>query len=73
MLHLIDVPNFKYILIHIGNDDEDTAGCILVGTTADKDKGFIGASTGAYKDLYPQVADAVNRNEAVHIIIKTIG
>ena len=27
MLHLQDVPNFTYILIHAGNTDEHTSGC----------------------------------------------
>lgn len=31
MLHVLDVPNFEYILIHCGNTDEHTAGCLLVG------------------------------------------
>ena len=33
MLHIVDVPNFEYILIHCGNTDEHTAGCLLVGDT----------------------------------------
>ena len=31
MLWLLDVPNFKWIYIHIGNKDDDTEGCLLVG------------------------------------------
>ena len=45
MLHVLDVPNFKYILIHCGNTDEDTAGCLLLGDTQEnnlvKKDGFI--------------------------------
>lgn len=58
MLEIEDVPNFKYILIHIGNDDDDTAGCILVGNKPNnnkRDKGFLGDSTSAYLDLYKKV------------------
>ena len=71
MLWVKDVPNFEYILIHIGNDDNDTAGCLLVGTTADKDKGFIGASGNAYKDMYPKVSNAILNGEDVYITYKT--
>jgi len=71
MLWIKDVPNFEYILIHIGNDDGDTAGCLLVGSTADKDRGFIGASGNAYKDLYPKVLSAIENDEDVYITYKT--
>jgi hypothetical protein len=69
MLWIKGVPNFEWVLIHIGNDDDDTAGCILVGSTADKDKGFIGASAKAYKDLYEKVIDALLKGEEVTIEI----
>ena len=71
MLELQDVPNFKYILIHTGNTDEHTAGCLLVGETQqDLDKGkdgFVGGSGDAYKKLYPKVRDALLNGEKVTI------
>jgi len=67
MLWVKDVPNFEYILIHVGNTDDNTEGCLLVGSTADKDKSFIGASGNAYKDFYPKVVAAFENNEEVTI------
>jgi len=65
MLWVRDVPNFEYILIHTGNTDEHTAGCLLVGDTQ-KD-GFTGASTLAYKRIYPPIAEVLERGEEVTI------
>lgn len=31
LLHVLNVPNFEYILWHIGNTHEDTDGCLLLG------------------------------------------
>ena len=71
MLEVCDVPNFKYILIHCGNTDEDTAGCLLVGDTQEnnniKKNGFIGRSTAAYTRIYPDIADALSKGEDVTI------
>lgn len=71
MLWLQDVPNFKWILIHTGNQDSHTAGCLLVGETQqDLDKGkdgFVGGSGDAYKKMYPKVADALLAGEKVTI------
>jgi len=33
---ILDVKGFTYVRYHIGNDDEDTEGCPLVGTTLRK-------------------------------------
>jgi len=71
MLELQSVPNYKYILIHTGNTDEHTAGCLLIGETQqDLDKGkdgFIGGSGDAYKKFYPKVRDALIAGEKVTI------
>ena len=73
MLHVQDVPNFKYILIHIGNTDEDTAGCLLIGDSASSTvsgEGSIGNSTSAYKRVYPVIASALENGESVTINIE---
>lgn len=56
MLQINDVPDFDFILIHCGNTDEHTAGCLLVGDSQVNNmvqkNGFIGESTQAYKRIY---------------------
>ena len=77
MLWLQDVPGFEFILIHSGNTDESTAGCLLVGRTQQdlnisKD-GFIGQSRAAYEALYPKVRDALLSGEKVTIKYSNLG
>ena len=76
MLHIQDVPNFTYILIHTGNTDEHTSGCLIVGETQQdleisKD-GFIGSSTTAYKKMYAKVAGQLLQGKKVTIEYTTI-
>jgi len=60
MLHLQNVPGFTYILIHAGNTDEHTSGCLIVGETQQdldvSEDGFIGSSGKAYVKLYDKIA-----------------
>tara|TARA_R110002012_G_scaffold163585_1_gene325929 strand:- start:387 stop:866 length:480 start_codon:yes stop_codon:yes gene_type:complete len=71
MLHIIDVPGFEWILIHTGNDDSHTAGCLLVGDSQENNiiikDGFIGKSTNAYKRIYPNIAKAIKSGQDVTI------
>ena len=76
MLWLQDVPGFEYILIHTGNSDEHTSGCLIVGETQQdldisKD-GFIGSSTVAYKKMYAKVANQLLQGKKVTIEYTTI-
>ena len=76
MLHLQDVPNFTYILIHAGNTDEHTSGCLIVGETQQdldiSDDGFIGHSGKAYLKLYNKVAKQLLQGKDVAIEYTTI-
>ena len=76
MLHVTNVPNFEYILIHCGTTDEHTAGCLLVGDSQENNQitkdGFIGKSTQAYKRIYPRIAEALNCNEEVIITYRSL-
>ena len=71
MLHVTNVPNFKWILIHTGNTDEHTAGCLLLGDTQEnnqiKTNGFIGKSSQAYVRVYDYIAKALDMDEKVTI------
>ena len=71
MLHVVDVPGFEYILIHTGNTDEHTAGCLIVGDSQENNlilrDGFVGKSVNAYKRIYPSIAKAIEQGEEVTI------
>ena len=76
MLEIKDIPNFKWVLFHSGNTDENSAGCVLVGDTQQdldisKD-GFIGSSRNAYKKFYDKVAKPMTKGEKVTLEITAI-
>lgn len=49
------VPYERHILIHWGNTDKDTQGCILLGLTKDNNNESIGQSRQACKEFYDLV------------------
>jgi len=63
MLWLRGVPDFEWVYIHIGNTDEDTAGCILVGAGADAATMTLRDSCAAYEKLYRVAAEAAAAGE----------
>lgn len=71
MLWVRDVPNFEYILIHTGNTDEHTAGCLLLGDSQQANfgssNGMVGSSVNAYKRVYPPIAKALEEGKSVSI------
>lgn len=56
-LVLKGVPGFTDILIHVGNDHEDTAGCLLLGFGADLVSRTITKSRMACRHVYQKVMD----------------
>jgi len=71
MLWVRNVPGFEYILIHTGNTDEHTSGCLLLGDTQTNNQtkkgGFTGSSTQAYKRVYPPIAEVLSNGGNVNI------
>lgn len=62
MIEVLNVPGFTDILWHCGNDDDDTAGCLLIGSypVVTPDGEFeITASVRRYKVIYPPIAKAL--------------
>lgn len=60
MIEVMGVPGFSDILIHVGNDDDDTAGCLLVGyTTVMPKRNFVGYSRMAYEAVYPIIMQGI--------------
>jgi len=74
MLEVMDVPGFTDILVHCGNDDDDTAGCLLLGETANSNipgvDGFVGSSVAAYKRVYPEIAKVLMDGGRVTFVYK---
>jgi hypothetical protein len=73
VLQLEDVPGFVAIQIHPGNDDDDTAGCILPGShpLILPDGEFkVAASTPAYLALYKKMVQALYDGEDVTVTVR---
>jgi hypothetical protein len=58
MLWVMDVPGYKYILHHIGNDFDDTDGCTLYGNSIRHNlngHAFLADSASAYQRVYSHI------------------
>lgn len=66
MIEVLNVPGFTDILWHCGNDDDDTGGCLLIGSYPIITPDFefeIAASVNRYRKIYPDIAQAIASGE----------
>lgn len=75
-LELQDVPDAKYVYMHVGNTEEDTDACILIANTCDltphTDRGFIGESVDGFKEFYKVAIKHLNDGNHLFVKIKDI-
>ena len=68
MLWLRNVDSFEYVYIHVGNDDDDTDGCLLVGRGCNTHNvQTVTGSVLAYTTLYPIVYNEIKAGRPVNI------
>jgi len=72
MLWIRNIPNFKYILIHIGNTITDTEGCVLTGIISNSNGYSINDSAVAYEKFYKTVIQSFDKKELVYINVQNI-
>lgn len=72
MLWLQDVPDFTWVYIHMGSNDDHTSGCILVGDGVMQNTSRAGQlfdTEAAYKRVYPVIASTLQAGMKVTITI----
>ena len=71
MMLVADVPGFRGIRIHSGNDADDTEGCLLLGLQRDALGGRVLKSRAACAWLDEQVEAALGRGEDVWLTVES--
>lgn len=66
---LLAVPRYDQVRIHWGNDEDDTEGCILTGTTKDLAAQSVGASRDAFEALMDKLEPAFAQHYHIAIDI----
>lgn len=63
---------FQYILLHLGNSEADSAGCILLNSVLNFNNFTGQQSTVAYKKVYPMIANYIEANGDIEFTIVDI-
>lgn len=68
MPRLLNVPGYEGILIHPGNTEADTEGCLIPGQN--KVKGKVVNSTDTWMKLYKLLKEAEEGNDIIRLTIR---
>ena len=68
MLWIQGVPGFEYVYFHVGNDESDSSGCVLLGQSANVATMNIGSSVKAYEEFYSLVRPHIDEGWMVEVI-----
>lgn len=68
MPRILNIPGYDGVLIHEGNSDKDTCGCVLVGKNTVVGK--VLESKNTFAKLYPILKAASDKGERITINIK---
>lgn len=60
---LLNVPGRTGIRVHAGNTDQDTTGCILVGTASEGKDNWLSNSRPAYAEVFYKISQAVKEDK----------
>ncbi|MEC8774911.1 MAG: DUF5675 family protein [Pseudomonadota bacterium] len=67
MIWIRDVPNFQYILWHIGNFETESDGCLLLGE-GDEDAMAVWSSSPTYIRVYKRIAPLISSGQIKQVI-----
>ncbi len=68
MVEICSVPDFQYVLIHVGNFDRDTAGCLLLGRV-DYRSWAVWQSKATYQRFYRRVIGPIAAGRATILFL----
>ena len=72
LIWIMNVPNFEYVLLHVGNTERETDGCLLVGSPLGIVNGreAVLHSQAHYMELYPRIFPLVQKGGQFINIVK---
>lgn len=68
-IEILNVEGFKGVYIHIGNDDEDTDACVLLGHWANRNERRIVNSVITYSKFYQRYYPIIKQGADVYLNI----